>query len=59
LFTTMIFEVLALRWVNIRQNEQKAIKLAALIEANGWTEEDVKRESDRAAVSTILIKRCG
>jgi hypothetical protein len=53
----MIFEVLALRWVNIRQNEQKAIKLAALIEANGWTEEDVKRESDRAAVSTILIKR--
>lgn len=55
LFITMIFEVLALRWVNIRQNKQKAITLAELIDSNGWTEEDVKRESDRAAVSTVVV----
>jgi hypothetical protein len=49
----MIPLCLALRYVNISQNKRRAIALSALIEANGWTEEDVKRESDRTAVSPI------
>lgn len=51
LFLALGGVVLIMRWVNIRMNKSKAIALAKLVEENGWSEEDVLRESDKVAVS--------
>lgn len=34
-------------------NKKKAFALAALVKEKGWSEEDVRRESDKLAVSII------
>jgi MFS transporter, ACS family, allantoate permease len=36
-------------YVNTRWNKQKRAALEKLIAANGWTEEDVEREREKAA----------
>lgn len=42
-----------MRWVSIHMNKKKAFALAALVKEKGWSEEDVRRESDKLAVSII------
>lgn len=39
----------AMAYINVRWNREKKIKLDQLIAANGWTEEDVNREREKAA----------
>lgn len=53
----MIPLLLTLRYVNIKQNREKIAKLALLVEQNGWSEEDVKRQSDKHAFLDLTDKQ--
>jgi ACS family allantoate permease-like MFS transporter len=46
-----------MRWINIRLNVKKAKVLAETIAANGWTDDDVRRESERAAFLDMTDKK--
>lgn len=58
MFSSMIPLLLTLRYVNIKQNREKIAKLAILVEQNGWSEEDVKRQSDKHAFLDLTDKQC-
>ncbi|KAK5745896.1 hypothetical protein LTR17_001025 [Elasticomyces elasticus] len=49
LTAVMMFCCAAMAWVNIRLNRQKKIVLDKLIADNGWSEDDVMREREKAA----------
>lgn len=43
-------------YLNVRLNRQKKVALANLIEQNGWTEEEVEREREKAAFLDLTDK---
>ncbi|GAA5836312.1 hypothetical protein JCM11251_001460 [Rhodosporidiobolus azoricus] len=49
LFSSMVPTVLCMHFYTMYLNKKKERKLAALIAENGWTDEDVQKERDRAA----------
>lgn len=40
-------------WINVRWNRQKKATLERMIQENGWTEEDVQREKEKAAFADL------
>lgn len=42
-----------MRWYTKRLNAKKAEQVRALVEANGWTLEDLQRERDAAAFKDL------
>jgi ACS family allantoate permease-like MFS transporter len=56
LYCSLGVVALILRWVNKRLNVKKAEVLAQTIAANGWSEDDVQRERDRAAFLDMTDK---
>jgi len=48
---TLVLMILCvvMAWLNIRLNRQKKAALAKLIDENGWTDEDVRKEREKAA----------
>lgn len=47
-----------IRWVNLWMNKKKKRGLEELKQRNGWSDEDVKRERERAAFSDMTDKQC-
>ncbi|KZT36811.1 MFS general substrate transporter [Sistotremastrum suecicum HHB10207 ss-3] len=56
LLIAQLFITLLLRFINYRLNRQKAVKLAELIQAKGWTDEDVEREREKHAFLDMTDK---
>ncbi|GAA6061726.1 hypothetical protein JCM10212_000459 [Sporobolomyces blumeae] len=56
LFSAAVPTILAMSWYIGRLNKKKDEKLAELIAANGWTEDDVRREADKAAFADLTDK---
>lgn len=54
LFVIIIPLMFYIRWLAQSMNKKKAIALAAMAKENGWSEEDIKKEADKAAVSPFL-----
>jgi MFS transporter, ACS family, allantoate permease len=52
----MMLCCVAMAYVNVRWNKQKKDELDQLIAQNGWTEEDVKREREKAAFRDLTDK---
>lgn len=46
-----------IRWVNLWMNKKKRRQLEALKRRNGWSDEDVNRERERAAFSDMTDKQ--
>jgi MFS transporter, ACS family, allantoate permease len=49
----MMFACALMAWVNVRWNKQKRAALDKLIAENGWSEEDVTREREKAAFQDL------
>lgn len=49
LYGVLMMGCAAMAYVNVRLNKQKKVALEKLISDNGWTEEDVLREREKAA----------
>ena len=56
LTAVMMATCVVLAFVNVRLNKQKKAQLERLIAENGWTEEDVKKESERVAFLDLTDK---
>ncbi|KAK5164584.1 uncharacterized protein LTR77_009790 [Saxophila tyrrhenica] len=49
LTVVLMLTCVVMAYVNVRWNRQKRAQLAKLVEENGWSEEDVSREREKAA----------
>jgi hypothetical protein len=56
LFAAAVPTVIGINYYIKRLNKQKDEKLAELIKANGWTQEDVEREAAAAAFADLTDK---
>ncbi|KAI0780563.1 MFS general substrate transporter [Trametes elegans] len=57
LTTAQLFISLLIRWVSLRLNVQKRVRLEAEKARRGWTEEDVQRERERHAFLDLTDKQ--
>ncbi|KAK5127272.1 hypothetical protein LTR08_004461 [Meristemomyces frigidus] len=53
LTVVMMVACAVMAYINVRWNRQKKVELEQLIAANGWTEDDVMREREKAAFSDL------
>jgi MFS transporter, ACS family, allantoate permease len=56
LLIAQLFVTWLLRWINIRLNKKKAIALQALKEANGWSDDHVRKEREKHAFMDMTDK---
>ncbi|KII94789.1 hypothetical protein PLICRDRAFT_192065 [Plicaturopsis crispa FD-325 SS-3] len=57
LLTAQLFVCYLLRWINLRLNRKKREAIAALKEANGWSDEEVEKERERHAFLDMTDKQ--
>ncbi|KAF7355248.1 MFS general substrate transporter [Mycena sanguinolenta] len=57
LLTAQLVVTLLLRWVNLRLNVKKRVKLAELKVQNGWSDADVQREREKYAFADLTDKQ--
>ena len=57
LLTAQLGLCFIIRWVNLWMNKKKGQKLEEMKRVNGWTDDDVKRERERAAFADMTDKQ--